>query len=151
MSLIQKMLGAAAAIVVGLSLAVAGGAAPAQAVGASICGSGFYNIDSASVKGDGYTWGTVYLAYNSSKKQNCVYMNKSRYVGSPTWTSAWITVEGGYGSRTDEGFFSYYAATNPIYAPSGRCVRWGGTGSNQDGDNYNAIGGSYVSPWEHCG
>ncbi|PRX49342.1 sialidase-1 [Prauserella shujinwangii] len=104
-------------------------------LGAPVCGSGYREIDSASLG----PAGTVFLSYNPANGRNCVATMKASDVGTPTPTSAFLEVDGGSRS-TDSGDFSYFAG--PVRAEAAAtCVRWGG-----------AIGErSYTSPFEHCG
>lgn len=100
-----------------------------------VCGSAYSVINSRALG----TAGRVYLLYNSNNGYNCVVTLKSRNVGSPTWTTAFLQPQGGSRS-TDSGNFSYYAGPVKRYARA-TCVKWGGsTGGN-----------SYESPYQHCG
>lgn len=97
-----------------------------------VCGSAFHVIDHQNISG-----AVVYLLYNGSS--NCVTTIKSTSLGRPTPTRATLLVRGG-GGGDDLGSYRYFAG--PVKASAhGKCVRWGGATS----------GGSYLSPWEHCG
>lgn len=100
---------------------------------AQVCGSGFYQIDSARLGGAG----TVDLAWNSSTQNNCVVTRKFSSVGTPTATSAYLEPAGA-SRTTDSGNFSYYAG--PVKRNSPSCIKWGGSTGGE----------SYNSPSEHC-
>lgn len=100
-----------------------------------VCGSDYSVIDSAALG----TVGRVYLLYDASDQNNCVVTLKSASVGTPTATSAFLTVEGA--SRvTDSGSYAYYAGPVRRFA-GGTCVQWGGSMGST----------AYESPFEHCG
>lgn len=100
-----------------------------------VCGSG-YNVINSHALGDA---GRVYLLYNSNNGYNCVVTMKTRNVGTPTATTAFLEPQGS-NRTTDSGNFSYYAGPVKRYA-AGTCVRWGGSTG----------GYSYTSPFQHCG
>lgn len=100
-----------------------------------VCGSGYKVINSHAL-GDA---GRVYLLYNSNNGYNCVVTLKTRNVGTPTQTTAFLEPQGS-NRTTDSGNFSYYAGPVKRYA-AGTCVRWGGSTG----------GYSYTSPFQHCG
>ncbi|AOS62807.1 M23 family metallopeptidase [Actinoalloteichus hymeniacidonis] len=100
-----------------------------------VCGTGYRVINQRALG----TAGTVYLTYNSSNQHNCVVTLKSKSVGTPTATSAFLEVQG-QSRQTDSGSFGYYAG--PVRKAAGStCVKWGGSAGGQ----------SYTSPFEHCG
>ncbi|MFG1698281.1 M23 family metallopeptidase [Nonomuraea sp. NPDC049309] len=99
-----------------------------------VCGAGFKEIDSATLKGQG----RVVLLYNASTGQNCVVTLRNNGSGKANMT-AYLEVKGKK-RQTDKGSFQYYAG--PIRAAAkSTCVKWGGSiGSTK-----------YDSPFEHCG
>jgi serine/threonine protein kinase len=105
-----------------------------------VCGSGYKVTDSAALTGtDGTLRGRVYLLYNAGNGDNCTVALKTTSVGTATAVSAYLEVQGRARS-TDSGSYAYYAG--PVRASSAAtCVKWGGS----------AGGGSYNSPFEHCG
>lgn len=114
-----------------------GGSTPA-ADPVALCGSGHEVIDRAHLDSGGTRHGTVYLLYNASNAHNCVVTVKTRSVGTPVETAAYLEPEG-RARATDSGSFLYYAG--PVDRPAPGCIRWGG-----------AISGvGYDSPSEHCG
>lgn len=123
-----------AAGILGAALAAPG---TAQAAGnpytpQRVCGSGFAVIDHHAIPG-----AVVYLTYGGGS--NCVTTIKTTAIGRSTPTRATLVVRGG-GGGDDLGSYRYYAG--PVKAAArGKCVRWGGA----------TAGGSYLSPWEHCG
>ena len=100
-----------------------------------VCGSGYKVINSHALGNAG----RVYLLYNSNNGYNCVVTMKTRNVGTPTATTAFLEPQGS-NRTTDSGNFSYYAGPVKRYA-AGTCVRWGGSTGGQ----------SYTSPFQHCG
>lgn len=100
------------------------------------------------VSSSGVKWGDVYLMYNSATGHNCVTTIKSLYVGTPTDTGAWLTVQvsGGESTYADRQDYSYYAATKGYAA--GHCVIYHGTVSNS-ADTDGGSGGRYS--WGNCG
>lgn len=96
-----------------------------------VCGSGFYQIDSARLGAKG----TVDLAWNGGS--NCVVTRKFASVGTASATSAYLEPQGASRS-TDSGNFTHYAG--PVKAASPNCVKWGGA----------VEGTAYNSPSEHC-
>ena len=104
-----------------------------------VCGSGYKQIDSATLKSGSTTTGTVHLMYNAANGSNCVVTLKATSLGTNTATSAYLEVQGKT-RKTDSGNFGYYAGPVSDSAPA-TCVKWGGS----------AGGASYNSPFEHCG
>jgi len=104
---------------------------------AQVCGSGYKVIDSAALKSGSTTYGTVYLAYNASNKNNCVVTLKATSLGKKSAVKSYLEPKGKARS-TDSGSYSYYAGPIKKAAPS--CVKWGGS----------AGPASYNSPSEHC-
>lgn len=98
-----------------------------------VCGSGFKQIDSASLGSQG----RVALLYNASNGQNCVVALRNSGSGKASMT-AYLEVKGKK-RAIDKGSFQYYAG--PVRAKALRtCVKWGGS-----------IGSAkYDSPFEHC-
>jgi hypothetical protein len=70
----------------------------------------------------GAKWGDVYLLYSGG--YNCVATIKSSFVGTRTWTEAWIRLEGGNWIDLDSDPYSYYAAGERNAA--GVCVAYFG-------------------------
>jgi hypothetical protein len=99
-----------------------------------VCGSGYHQIDHHAL-----TDATIYLDYNGS--QNCVVTIKTRNVGIPTYTEAWLFRQSDGSGGDDHGNFSYYAGPVSVPAP-GTCVRWGGADDTLNG---------WDSGWSHCG
>lgn len=98
---------------------------------ATVCGSGYYVIDTARLG----TAGAVDLLWNGGS--NCVVTLKFANKGTATATSAYLEPQGA-ARRTDSGSYSYYAG--PVTAVAPTCIKWGG-----------ATGGvAYNSPLEHC-
>ncbi|MFC4530100.1 M23 family metallopeptidase [Sphaerisporangium dianthi] len=101
---------------------------------AKVCGSGFKQVDSASLGSQG----RVVLMYSSATGQNCVTTLRDSGSGKAS-ASAYLQVRG-KARQTDAGRYQYYAG--PVRAKAARtCVKWGGS-----------IGtAKYDSPFEHCG
>jgi hypothetical protein len=125
---------ASALAAAGLATAVAPAASAASNPydAQDVCGQSFKTIDSEPITG-----ATIYLTYNGSS--NCVATIKTSNVGSPSYTGAYLAVQGG-GSAFDDGDYSYYAGPVKL-AAAGKCVMWGGDTQSD----------TYTSPWEHCG
>ncbi|MFG2038113.1 hypothetical protein [Dactylosporangium sp. NPDC048998] len=116
-------------------VAVAVTGAPAHAAGnpytaASACSNEFGGSWSSVTDGhrgvinaQGRSVGDVYLMYNNATGYNCVVTLKSSWVGTKTYTEANLWVSDG-GMYTDEGLYSYYAATKG--PAKGKCVSYGG-------------------------
>jgi hypothetical protein len=58
----------------------------------------------------GEKWGDVYLMYRRSDGSNCAATIKSKFVGKPTWTEAWLAVHDGPDWTPDWKAYQYYAA-----------------------------------------
>ncbi|WP_034263975.1 hypothetical protein [Actinospica robiniae] len=116
--------------------ALVAAAGPAQAASAStaasICGSGFWADASYSLPG-----GIIYVSYNGST--DCAVLMKTVNVGTPTWTKAYIGLDGrpgtGYGGNQgdgmDDGQFTTYAGPVYVYAPH-ECINAAGETSVSD-------------------
>ncbi|MBA9001834.1 MULTISPECIES: hypothetical protein [Thermomonospora] len=113
-----------------------------------VCGSGYYVVDSATLRNSaGNAGGTLYLLYNGSNGYNCVVTIKGVAVGDWTATYASLRVYDGNAFRMQEDgpkLYEYYAGPVKMYA-AGKCVgasghTWGG------GTQYSA-----TIPKGHCG
>jgi hypothetical protein len=134
--------------VLSLVLATSGllfGAQSASAATAqSICGSGYYIQETASISGEA----TAYLLYSNSTGKNCAVTIKNNHIGTPTSTYAKIR-SSTTSWVTNSGNFSYYAGPVYVYAPH-VCVSYGG------GTMYYPVGFppymvTYESFFIHCG
>lgn len=134
-----------AGIVSLMAAVVLGAPSPALAVispGAA-CGSGYSVVSDGtrSVKTPGGTvYGNVYLLYNNSNGKNCVVTIKTSFVGTSTWVSAHLAIQGTSGWYTEEGNFKYYAGGPPanltVKFAAGKCVAYYGyirSGTNNTG------------------
>jgi hypothetical protein len=85
--------------------------------------------------------GNVYLMYNSAAGTNCVAVIKAVSVGTKTWVSAELEVQGGGGTLYIEyGDFSYYETAKGYAA--GSCVKYFGFMDQSAGGR---------STWGNCG
>lgn len=110
------------------------------------CGSGYSLVDSENLNARGPNYGVVYLYYNSTNGNNCVFTEKLVARGTATYTNAYVCRRSDGACKSDPGNYKYYAGpTPPLYA-RGQCVRWGGTVTNTDGTS-----DTFNSGWEHCG
>ncbi|MEV6872600.1 hypothetical protein [Amycolatopsis sp. NPDC051128] len=75
------------------------------------------------VKSGSTKWGDVWLMYNSSHA-NCVATIKSVDVGTPTYTRAWLLIEGNTVWNLNAGSFKYYAAVKAT--ANNHCVQYAG-------------------------
>ncbi|MCX4818499.1 acetyltransferase [Streptomyces sp. NBC_01142] len=122
------------------------GATPANAATpASLCGSGYTQIDSHVLrKSATVELARVHLLYNASTRYNCVVTTHTSATSGQTLpTGAWITPSGG-SQKKDQDDYSSYAGPVKVQA-AGRCVKWGGMIEAGVGTY------AYTSPWEHCG
>ncbi|MEV5839640.1 hypothetical protein [Nocardia sp. NPDC052112] len=126
---------AAAATMSLVALSPANAATPA-----GLCGSGYYQIDSHSLR-----YGKIYLLYNGSV--NCVVTMKTSYVGTPTLTSAYVLTSQS-NIKQDQGNFSQYAGPVKISA-KGVCIQWGGGVSSSTDDGWD-VRDVWTSDLEHC-
>lgn len=113
---------------------------------ASICGSGYREIDSHTFTNGRVEFARVHLLYNARTGYNCVVTDHSRATaGMSLTTGAWIDVQGdGKGQARNQGSFSSYAG--PVRLKATRaCVKWGGMIEAGVGTY------TYTSPWSHCG
>jgi hypothetical protein len=94
----------------------------------------------------GAKWGDVYLLYSGG--YNCVATIKSAFVGTPTWTEAWIKLGNGQWIQLDADDYRYYAAGERYAA--GVCVAYFGyIYNNRQGTGTPADGGR-ATP-DNCG
>ncbi|WP_460491671.1 hypothetical protein [Dactylosporangium cerinum] len=70
------------------------------------------------------TIGNVYLMYNSAAGTNCVAVLKAASVGTATYVSAELEVQGGGTMYMDYGNFKYYDTVEGNAA--GKCVKYRG-------------------------
>ncbi|MFB9200283.1 spore-associated protein A [Nonomuraea spiralis] len=120
-------------------------AIPAAANAEVYCGAGYNVVHQSDMHNYTKSWGTVYLAYNSSTGKNCVTVVKSNYVGTATWTNVTLTVQGGSSYGVSETV-KYYGG--PVYASArGACVKYSAIIEAPSGAR--AIGGR--STWGNCG
>nr|WSW68544.1 acetyltransferase [Streptomyces sp. NBC_00995] len=122
------------------------GAATAAATPASVCGSGYTQVDSHAFKNSVTELARVHLFYNASTRYNCVVtFHSSATSGYALTTGAWLDADGdGRAQSRDQGAYSSYAGPVRLAAGS-RCVKWGGMIEAGVGTY------TYTSPWEHCG
>ncbi|NDZ79789.1 hypothetical protein G3I19_14985 [Streptomyces sp. SID10853] len=113
---------------------------------ASICGSGYREIDSHTFTNGRVEFARVHLLYNARTGYNCVVTDHSRATaGMSLTTGAWIDVQGdGKGQARNQGGFSSYAGPVRLKATHS-CVKWGGMIEAGVGTY------TYTSPWSHCG
>jgi len=78
-----------------------------------VCGAGYHQIDHHALPD-----ATIYLDYNGS--QNCVVTIKTKNVGTPTYTEAWLFRQSDGSGADDHGNFGYYAG--PVYILGQRLV-----------------------------
>ena len=127
-----------AAVSAGIVTALGGVMAlPASAASspASICGAGYYDVDSNAVGAAA----TVYLEYNNDG-HNCVVTMLKHPDGKRHDLGAYLQVQG-YPRVSDVGSYTTYAG--PVrQSAKGKCVQWSGYSGIDDG--------TYVSPYEHC-
>ncbi|MFH9957660.1 acetyltransferase [Streptomyces roseolus] len=120
-------------------------AVPAHAATpASICGSGYVQVDVETLRNSTTALARVHLLYNAATGHNCVVtLHTDATAGFPLPTGAWLTPQGST-TRKDQDLYGSYAGPVRAYA-AGRCVSWGGMIEAGVGTY------TYTSPWEHCG
>ncbi len=64
----------------------------------------------------------IYLLWNVQTKRNCVVTLKTRNIGTPTPTTAYLKPDGA-GVVEDSGRYRFYAN---VTANAPGCIRWGG-------------------------
>ncbi|MGW4061628.1 hypothetical protein ACWEGE_25335 [Amycolatopsis sp. NPDC004747] len=128
--------------------AVANPYSPAEACAGDWGGSWSQASDGhREVKYGSAKWGDVYLMYNAAH-DNCVATIKSVDVGTPTYTKAWLLVQGTSGWYQRGGPFSYYETVKA--ASGGHCVQYAGQiWRNAAGSGAYALGSRYT--WGNCG
>ncbi|WP_250305423.1 acetyltransferase [Streptomyces sp. NBC_01387] len=121
-------------------------ASAATATPASICGSGYRQIDSHIFTNGRVEFARVFLLYDAATGYNCVVTQHSKATaGMPLTTGAWLDVQGdGKGQVKNQGTFTSYAGPVRLKAVHS-CVKWGGMIEAGVGTY------TYTSPWEHCG
>ncbi|MCT4354488.1 acetyltransferase [Streptomyces sp. Je 1-79] len=109
-----------------------------------ICGSGYVQIDSHTLRSASAVLARVHLLYNASNGTNCVVtVHAPATEGFALPTGAWLTVKGS-ATKKDQRTYSSYAGPVRAHA-AGKCVTWGGMIEAGVGTY------TYTSPWEHCG
>ncbi len=83
----------------------------------AVCGNGFRVINRHALSRS-----VIYLLWNAQTKRNCVVTLKTKNVGTPTPTRAYLEPDGA-AAVEDSGRFRYYANVT-VDAPG--CIRWGG-------------------------
>lgn len=109
------------------------------------CGAGYGFQEMHRLNSFGPTFGEIYLYYNSSNGNNCVFTEKLISRGTPTFVSARLCRQSDGRCVSDADDYLYYAGPVYLYAPN-TCVRWGGSVEAADGRE-----DSWMSGWEHCG
>ncbi|MET8999312.1 hypothetical protein [Amycolatopsis sp. Hca4] len=120
----------------------------AEACANDFGGSWSYASDGhREVKYGSAKWGDVYLMYNSAHA-NCVATIKSIDIGTPTYTEAWLWIQGTPDWIGNVGAFKYYAAAKG--AANNRCVQYQSYISRTaTGAGAYAAGGRLT--WGNCG
>jgi hypothetical protein len=104
---------------------------------------GHRNVTTAT----GAKWGDVYLMYKSSTGENCVATIKTAFVGTSTYTEAWLLVQGSTW-KVDRDTYRYYAA---VKAPArDRCVQYVGIVRNGTSSTSTYAWGGRTT-WGNCG
>lgn len=109
------------------------------------CGSGYGRVDSENLNALGPNFGTVYLYYNRTNGNNCVFTEKAVARGTRTSVTALLCRGSDGQCVSDSGNYLSYAGPVYLFA-RGQCVRWGGSVTNTDGRR-----DSFTSAFEHCG
>ncbi|MDT0330307.1 hypothetical protein [Nocardiopsis lambiniae] len=78
----------------------------------------------------GTRYGTVYLLWSNTYRQNCVVTLKTSFHGTPTWTTSTLWLQNGSRYR-EQGNYGHFASTTA--AAAGVCVAYWGTISSTPG------------------
>ncbi|WP_410607165.1 hypothetical protein [Amycolatopsis sp. lyj-109] len=137
----------AAAVSAPAASAAANPYTPAEACATDFGGSWSLASDGhREVKYGSAKWGDVYLMYNSSHA-NCVATIKAIDIGTPTYTEAWLWIQGTPDWIGNTGPFKYYAAVKGT--ANNHCVQYLGLISRTaTGAGAYAKGARYT--WGNC-
>lgn len=113
--------------------------------------SGGYSIlhSDAVETSSGTRYGTVYLLWSNTYRQNCVITRKTGSLhGTSTWTDATLYIQNG-GSSWNRSNYSHYAAATA--AAGGKCVAYRGIIRSGQGSSGGIKAEGGRNSWGNCG
>jgi hypothetical protein len=109
---------------------------------------GYSTLHSSAVTTPGGTrYGTVYLLWSNTYRQNCVITLKTSFHGTPTWTTSTLWLQNGLTYR-ERGDFGHFTATTA--AAAGVCVAYRGTISSTSGSTGGTTATGGRNEWDNC-